>query len=54
MLARNVDTSEVVAVKVIRRSDVTRYVEGELVNHSQLRHPHIIQFKEVRFLCGEG
>ena len=26
-----------------------RYVEREIVNHSMLLHPHIIQFKEVSF-----
>ena len=27
-----------------------RYVEREIVNHSMLLHPHIIQFKEARSL----
>lgn len=27
---------------------VTKYVEREIINHRQLVHPHIIQFKEVR------
>jgi len=26
---------------------VTKYVEREIINHRQLVHPHIIQFKEV-------
>lgn len=26
---------------------VTKYVEREIVNHRQLMHPHIVQFKEV-------
>ena len=26
---------------------VTKYVEREIMNHRQLVHPHIIQFKEV-------
>ena len=26
---------------------MTKYVERELMNHSDLLHPHIIQFKEV-------
>jgi serine/threonine-protein kinase SRK2 len=34
---------------------VTKYVEAEIVNHSLMRHPHVIQFKEVflshRFIC---
>ncbi len=30
---------------------VTKYVEREIINHRQLVHPHIIQFKEVRRWC---
>ncbi|GBF97986.1 sulfur stress regulator [Raphidocelis subcapitata] len=52
VLARDNTTGEAVAVKVIRRGDVTKYVEGEITNHSQLRHPHVIQFREV-FLTPE-
>ena len=26
---------------------ITRYVEREVLNHSLMLHPHIIQFKEV-------
>jgi serine/threonine-protein kinase SRK2 len=26
---------------------VSRYVESEILNHSKLRHPHIIGFREV-------
>ena len=29
------------------RLQVTKYVEREIINHRQLVHPHIIQFKEV-------
>ncbi|KAI8467428.1 MAG: hypothetical protein J3K34DRAFT_523747 [Monoraphidium minutum] len=47
VLARNVATNEVVAIKVLRREEASRYLEGEIVNHSQLRHPHVIQFREV-------
>ena len=28
-------------------STITRYVEREVLNHSLMLHPHIIQFKEV-------
>lgn len=24
-----------------------RYVESEILNHSTLRHPHVVQFREV-------
>lgn len=27
---------------------VTKYVEREIINHRDLVHPHIVQFKEVR------
>lgn len=29
-------------------SQVTKYVEREILNHRFLMHPHIVQFKEVR------
>eukprot|EP00983_Pelagomonas_calceolata_P129766 1161634-Pelagomonas_calceolata.AAC.3 len=32
-------------------SQVTKYVEREIVNHRTLMHPHIVQFKEVRERC---
>jgi serine/threonine-protein kinase SRK2 len=32
-----------VAVKMLKRGDVNKYVEAEIVNHSLLRHPHVIQ-----------
>jgi serine/threonine-protein kinase SRK2 len=38
-----------------RHLQVNKYVEAEIVNHSLMRHPHIIQFKEVfltpKFIC---
>ena len=41
-----------VAIKFIQRGEkmAGRYVEREIVNHSMLLHPHIIQFKEVSCL----
>ena len=54
-LARNVETQELVAIKMLPRGEVNKYVEAEIVNHSLLRHPHVIQFKEVfltsRHIC---
>lgn len=48
-LARHTDTNELVAIKFIERGDrVNRYVEAEILNHRMLRHPHVIEFKEVR------
>ncbi len=85
-LGRNLQTKELAAVKFLKRGDVNKYVESEIVNHrwvssgsikhgdssvprpseqrrervwalmlcyrSMLRHPHVIQFKEV-FLTSE-
>lgn len=48
-LARHTETNELVAIKFIERGDrVNRYVEAEILNHRMLRHPHVIEFKEVR------
>ena len=39
---------ENVAIKFIPRGQaITKYVAREIVNHSHLLHPHIVQFKEV-------
>ncbi|KAI3438615.1 hypothetical protein D9Q98_001038 [Chlorella vulgaris] len=47
-LALDRTTGRNVAIKFIERGDkVTKYVEREIINHRQLVHPHIIQFKEV-------
>jgi serine/threonine-protein kinase SRK2 len=52
-LARNLQTEELVAIKFIERGDrVNKYVENEILNHRMLRHPHVIEFKEV-FLTSE-
>ena len=52
-LARNQSTNELVAIKFIERGDrVNKYVEAEILNHRMLRHPHVIEFKEV-FLTSE-
>lgn len=47
-LALDQTTGRQVAIKFIERGDkVTKYVEREILNHRQLVHPHIIQYKEV-------
>lgn len=51
-LAKNVETGDMVAIKFLKRGDVNKYVESEIMNHSLLRHPHVVQFKEV-FLTRE-
>jgi serine/threonine-protein kinase SRK2 len=47
-LAVDRTTNEQVAIKLMERgSKITKYVERELINHSHLLHPHIVQFREV-------
>ncbi|KAK9828792.1 hypothetical protein WJX72_002102 [[Myrmecia] bisecta] len=47
-LAQNKFTGELVAIKFIKRgSNINKYVTREIINHSHLLHPHIVQFKEV-------
>lgn len=37
-----------VAIKFLERGEkITKNVEREITNHSNLLHPHIVQFKEV-------
>lgn len=47
-LAVDRTTNEQVAIKLVERGcKITKYVERELINHSHLLHPHIVQFREV-------
>ncbi|GLC37612.1 hypothetical protein PLESTB_001667900 [Pleodorina starrii] len=46
-LGRKLQNNELAAIKFLKRGDVNKYVESEILNHSMLRHPHVIQFKEV-------
>ena len=55
-LCRNKQTGEQAAIKFIERGDrVNKYVEAEILNHRMLRHPHVIELKEVfltpEFIC---
>ncbi|GAX76464.1 hypothetical protein CEUSTIGMA_g3909.t1 [Chlamydomonas eustigma] len=52
VLARNKLTGKSAAIKLLQRMSMNKYVEAEILNHSKLRHPHVIQFKEV-FLTSE-
>ncbi len=36
------------ARKFLKRGAINKYVEAEIMNHSKLRHPHVIQFKVGR------
>lgn len=46
--ARNLVTGEIVAVKFIERGkNITKYVEREVINQSNLSHPHVVGFREV-------
>lgn len=52
-LALDTVTGEEVAIKLMERgSKITKYVERELINHSHLLHPHIIQvcFESVQMV----
>lgn len=51
-LVRERESGKQLAMKVLSRKDASKYVEAEIVNHSLLRHPHIVQFREV-FLSDE-
>lgn len=52
-LCKNLQTGETVAIKFLERGErVNKYVETEVLNHRMLRHPHVIEFKEV-FLTPE-
>ena len=45
-LAVDRTTGEQVAIKLMERgSKITKYVERELINHSHLLHPHIVQVR---------
>lgn len=42
------ETGKIVAIKFLPRGSLIQsYVEREILNHKTLRHPHVIQFKEV-------
>mmetsp|Transcript_20870 Transcript_20870/g.66091 ORF Transcript_20870/g.66091 Transcript_20870/m.66091 type:complete len:93 (-) Transcript_20870:944-1222(-) len=48
-LMKDLSTGELVAVKYIERGEkIDDNVRREIINHRLLRHPNIIQFKEVR------
>lgn len=47
VLARNTITGEPVAIKQMEKKHLARYVESEILNHSQLRHPHVVQVSLV-------
>lgn len=34
-----------VMLQFLKRGAINKYVEAEILNHSKLRHPHVIQFK---------
>ncbi|KAK7252847.1 hypothetical protein RIF29_37087 [Crotalaria pallida] len=47
-LMRDKHSQELVAVKYIQRGDkIDENVKREIINHSSLRHPNIVRFKEV-------
>ncbi len=46
-LVKELGTDKMLAMKILNRRDASKYVEAEIVNHSLLRHPHIVHFREV-------
>ncbi|MEW5319447.1 MAG: hypothetical protein WDW38_010598 [Sanguina aurantia] len=47
-LRSSASDDSVVAIKFIERSSASpRYMQSEVLNHRLLRHPHVIEFKEV-------
>ncbi|MEW5305650.1 MAG: hypothetical protein WDW36_008176 [Sanguina aurantia] len=46
-LVQDIRTKKLMALKSLRRSLVSKYVADEIVNHAQLRHPHVVQFRQV-------
>lgn len=51
-LVHDVKTRKLLAMKCLKRRNINKYLEAEIVNHSLLRHPHVVQFREV-FLTPE-
>lgn len=47
VLAKDAETGQSVAIKQMDREYVGRYVVSEILNHSKLRHPHVVGFREV-------
>jgi serine/threonine-protein kinase SRK2 len=47
VLARDKTTDEYVAIKKMERAHLNRQVEPEIMNHSELNHPHIVKLKEI-------
>lgn len=46
-LVHDLQTRKLLALKALKRRNINKYLEAEIVNHSLLRHPHVIQFREV-------
>lgn len=47
LLVREVSTQTMLAMKVLKRREVDTHVVNEIINHSLLRHPHVVQFREM-------
>eukprot|EP00798_Chlamydomonas_sp_ICE-L_P007922 gene7922-1135_t len=44
-LVKDAQTGKMFAMKCLQRKQINKYVEAEIVNHSVLRHPHVVQFR---------
>lgn len=45
--AMNTETGEEVAVKRLPRDSLTSDLEADILQHTALLHPHVVQFKEL-------
>ena len=39
------EPADAMLLQFLKRGAINKYVEAEILNHSKLRHPHVIQFK---------
>jgi serine/threonine protein kinase len=51
-LIKCIHDNKLMALKRLKMRHVNKYLVAEIVNHSQLRHPHIIQFEMVFLSAG--
>lgn len=47
VLARKKKTGEQVAIKKLDRAHLQQSLTNDIINHRQLRHPHVVRFREV-------
>ena len=50
-LVYDTKTSKLLALKLLKRRNINKYLEAEIVNHSLLRHPHVVQVRARACVC---